>query len=178
MSIEIVDAAESDLEDLIRIYSIPQLYCTTHIACRYIGEFFDYHRIKIAKVDGIIKAVCPWETEAERGRGVVWIDSIWVDREYLGKGLCERLLRSVIDDAIASGEEMKMPIKKIVAIFDQGNIAIRNLFEKIGFVKRANIGDIYYEDKYTLIYVMDASRAHNGNEKSDAKPKRTSQGNR
>lgn len=166
MSIEIQDAVESDFEDLVRIYSIPQLYCTRQIAQKYIGEFFDYHNIKVAKNDGVIKAVCPWLTEAERGWGVVWIDSIWVDREYLGKGLGERLLSSVIDDAKASSEKIEIPTKKIVAIFDQGNAAIRNLFEKVGFIKRANIGDIYYENKYTLIFVMDVCPTPMGSKKS------------
>lgn len=155
MDIEIQDAVESDLEDLVRIYSIPQLYCTRQIAQRYIEEYFDYHNIKVAKIGGVIKAVCPWETETERGWGVAWIDSIWVDWEYLGKGLGEKLLSSVIEDAKASSEEMKIPIRKIVAILEQGNEAIRNLFEKVGFIKRANIGDIYYENKHTLIFVMD-----------------------
>ena len=155
MGIEIQDAVESDFEDLVRIYSIPQLYCTRQIAQRYVGEYFDYHNIKVAKIGGVIKAACPWEVEAERGWGVAWIDSIWVDREYLGKGLGEKLLSSVIEDAKASSEEIKIPIKKIVAIFDQGNAAIKNLFEKVGFIKRANIGDIYYENKHALIFVMD-----------------------
>jgi len=172
MSIEIQDAVESDFEDLVRIYSIPQLYCTRQMAQRYIGEFFDYHNIKVAKNDGVIKAVCPWLTEAERGWGVVWIDSIWVDREYLGKGLGERLLSSVIDDAKATSEKIKIPIKKIVAIFDQGNAAIKNLFEKVGFIKRANIGDIYYENKYTLIFVMDVCPTPLGRKKSGKNPKK------
>jgi len=172
MNIEIQDAVKSDLEDLVKIYSIPQLYCTRQIAQRYIGEFFDYHCIKLAKIDGVIKAVCPWETEAERGWGVVWVDSIWVDREYLGKGLGERLLSSVIDDAKASSEKMKIPIKKIVAISDQGNAAIRNLFEKVGFIKRANIGDIYYENKHTLIFVMDVCPTPLGSKKSGKNPKK------
>jgi L-amino acid N-acyltransferase YncA len=170
MSIEIQDAVESDLEELVRIYSIPQLYCTRQIAQKYIEEFFDYHCIKVAKIGGVIKAVCPWETEVERGWGVVWIDSIWVDWEYLGKGLGESLLNSVIKDAKASSEEMKIPVKKIVAILEQGNEAIRNLFEKVGFIKRANIGDIYYENKHTLIFVMDVFPTPLGSRKSDKNP--------
>ena len=178
MSIEIQDAVESDFEDLVRIYSIPQLYCNRQIAQRYIGEFFDYHNIKVAKKDGVIKAACPWLTEAERGWGVAWIDSIWVDREYLGKGLGERLLCSVIDDVRVSSEKMEIPTKKIVAIFDQGNAAIRNLFEKVGFIKRANIGDIYYENKHTLIFVMDVFPTPLGSRKSGKSPMKRVHGKR
>lgn len=170
MKIEIQDAVESDLENLVRIYSSPHLYCTRQIAQRYIGEFFDYHRIKVAKIDGVIKAVCPWTTEAERGWGVAWIDSIWMDLEYLGKGLGEKLLCSVIDDAKASSINVKISLKKIVAIIDQGNAAVKNLYEKVGFIRRANIGDIYYENKHTLIYVMDVCPTPLGSKKSSKNP--------
>jgi L-amino acid N-acyltransferase YncA len=178
MNIEIKDAVESDIEDLVRIYSTQQFCCTRQMAQEYVGKFFDYHCIKVAKIGGIIKAVCSWEIEVERGWGVVWMDSIWVDWDYLGKGLGESLLSSVIQDMKASSEEIKIPVRKIVAILEQGNEAMRNLFEKIGFVKRANIGEIYHENEHALVFVKDVLPTPTESSNSGKNPRKQAHGKR
>jgi ribosomal protein S18 acetylase RimI-like enzyme len=99
MNIQVTDATENDVERVIEVYNSPHLYHTREEASWYVKSFFDYHHIKVVKLNEVPAGWLFWRVESERHHGIVVIDELWVDEKFRRKGLGEKLLRTSIEDA-------------------------------------------------------------------------------
>ena len=154
MKIVIEDAKKEDVDRLAEIYSSPDLHRMKDRALWYVNCYFDYHHIKIARVDGVIQGACFWRIEGEKVWGFGWIEDLWVEKEHRKKGLGEKLLRAALDEMKIFFEKDGIRMRRVALTTDMINKNARQLYEKLGFRNVANITDIYEEDKDSLFYVL------------------------
>lgn len=145
------------MEKLIDIYSSPHLYHTREEASRYVKSFFEYHHIKVAKLQSTIVGVLFWQVEAEKHHGVMIIDELWIDEKFRRKGFRERLLRASLKDSQSFFGKDGYSLRKALVTTGEDNAPARKLYEKIGFQKSAVLKDLFGKGENELVYVLTLS---------------------
>jgi ribosomal protein S18 acetylase RimI-like enzyme len=154
MEITMVSASRDDVEKLIEVYSAPHLYHTRDEASRYVQLFHDYHHIKVVKGDGVFAGCLFWRVEGERHHGIIVIDELWIEEPFRRRGLGEKLLRTVIEDAKNLFSKFGFVLRKVLVTTAEDNVPARKLYEKIGFKKSAVLKDFYGKGENELIYIL------------------------
>ena len=154
MNVKITDAIENDVERLIEVYSSPHLYHTREEASWYVKSFFDYHHIKVVKLDEVPAGWFFWRVESERHHGIVVIDELWVDEKFRRKGLGEKLLRTSIEDAKNFFKRDGFVLRKVLVTTAEDNEPAIKLYEKIGFQKSAVFKGLYGKGENELVYIL------------------------
>jgi ribosomal protein S18 acetylase RimI-like enzyme len=157
MDLSIVDADRADVEKLVQIYSSPNLYHTVEEASWLVKCYFDYHHIKVAKFKDEIIGVLFWRINEEKHHGIVVIEEFWVDKNYRRKGIGERLLRTVIEDAKKLFESSGYVLRRVLTTTAEDNMPARKLYEKVGFEKSAELKDLFGKGETELIYILSLS---------------------
>jgi len=154
MNVKIADATKDDVEKLIEIYSAPHLYHARGEASWYVKSFFDYHHIKVVKLDNVLAGWLFWRVESERHHGIVVIDELYIDERFRRKGLGERLLRKSIEDAKNFFEKDSFVLRKVLVTTAEDNEPAKRLYEKVGFKKCAVLADLYGKGENELVYIL------------------------
>jgi ribosomal protein S18 acetylase RimI-like enzyme len=154
VKVEVADVTEDDAERLIETYSAPHLYHTREEATRYVKLFFDYHHIKVVKLDAVLAGWLFWRVESEKHHGIAVIDEVWMDERFRRKGLGEKLLRASIEDAKNFFEKDGFVLRKVLVTTAENNEAGRRLYEKTGFKKYAVLKDLYRKNENELVYIL------------------------
>jgi len=154
VKVEIADATEDHVERLIEVYSAPHLYHTREEATRYVKLFFDYHHIKVVRLDEVLSGWLFWRVESERHHGIAVIDDLWIDERFRRKGLGEKLLRASIEDAKNFLKKDGYVLRKVLVTTAENNEPARRLYEKIGFKKSAVLKDLYGKNENELVYII------------------------
>jgi len=154
MSAQIHDATKNDVEDLISIYSAPHLYHNRKEASWFVKCFFEYHHIKLVKLDGKIIGALLWKVMEERHHGLANIEDLWIDENFRRRGLGEKLLRTVIQDMKKNFAKDNFVLRKILVSTAEDNEAARKLYEKAGFNKSALIQDLSGPNENELLYIL------------------------
>jgi ribosomal protein S18 acetylase RimI-like enzyme len=154
MKVEVADVTEDDAERLIETYSAPHLYHTREEATRYVKLFFDYHHIKVVKLDAVLAGWLFWRVESEKHHGIAVIDEVWMEERFRRKGLGEKLLRASIEDAKNFFEKSGFVLRKVLVTTAENNEAGRRLYEKTGFKKCATFKDLYRKNESELVYIL------------------------
>lgn len=154
MDLSIVDADQNDVGKLIQIYSSPDLYHTVEEASWFVKCCFDYHHIKVAKLKDEIIGVLFWRVYEEKHHGIIVIEDFWVDEKHRRKGVGEKLLRTVIEDAKKLFESSGYALRRVLATTAEDNIPARKLYEKVGFEKSTELKDLFGKGETELIYSL------------------------
>ena len=133
MNTSVVDASAKDVEDLIRIYSSPHLYHSRQEASWFVKSFFDYHHIKIVKVEEKVIGAAFWNVVEEKHHGLTEIGDLWIDEGFRRKGLGERLLRTVIEDMKRFFAKENYTLRKVLVTTGDNSEPAKKLYENIGF---------------------------------------------
>jgi ribosomal protein S18 acetylase RimI-like enzyme len=154
MHIEVVNAVKKDLERLIEVYSSLNLYHNREDATWFVKSFFDYHHVKVVRLDGNIVGALFWRVNEERHHGIIVIEDFWIDEKFRRRGLGEKLLKTVIEDAKTFFEKSGYALRRVLVTTAETNIPARRLYEKIGFQKCAELEDLFGQGETELIYVL------------------------
>lgn len=154
MCIKIVNAVKEDLGRLIEIYSSPHLYHNKEDATWFVKSFFDYHHIKIVRSNGEIIGALFWRVNEEKHQGIVIIEDFWIDEKFRRKGLGEKLLRTALKDAEEYFQKYGFALRKVLVTTAAQNTPARRLYEKVGFVKCAELKDLFGLGETELIYIL------------------------
>jgi ribosomal protein S18 acetylase RimI-like enzyme len=157
MHSEVCDATENDAETLIEIYSSPHLYHDREGASWFVKCYFDYHHIKVVRIDGGVVGALFWRVESERHHGIAVIDDLWINTEHRRRGLGEKLLRSSLEDAERFFAKDGYCLRKMVVTTAEDNEPARKLYEKLGFQKVATLKDLYSRGENELVYISTLS---------------------
>ena len=148
-------ADDSDLEDLVAMYTHPDLKVTEEEAAWYSSCYHSYHRVFVARVDGRLKGACTWRVEGERHCGLGWIDNLWVEDDSRSIGLGEGLMKAAIEDMRRSYETFGARLRKVVLTTQVDRPDARRLYERLGFRLVAHLGDMYDDGIEDLFYLLD-----------------------
>lgn len=151
-------ADDADIEELVQMYTHPELKVTEEEAAWYASCYHSYHRIFVARVDERLKGACTWRIEGERHCGLGWIDNLWVEPDSRMLGLGERLLRAAIDDMVRSYGSFGARLRRVVLTTQVERQDARRLYERMGFRQIARLGDLYDDGIEDLLYVLDVVR--------------------
>ena len=154
MNTSVVDASAKDVEDLIRIYSSPHLYHSRQEASWFVKSFFDYHHIKIVKVEEKVIGAAFWNVVEEKHHGLTEIGDLWIDEGFRRKGLGERLLRTVIEDMKRFFAKENYTFRRVLVTTGDNNEPAKKLYEKIGFRKSALLADLFAKGENELVYIL------------------------
>lgn len=153
----IVDADDDDVEHLIEIYSSPHLYHNREEARWFVKSFFDYHHIKLVRLDEKIVGALFWSVIEEKHHGLTEVRDFWIDESFRRRGLGERLLRLVIEDMKQVFAEDDFSLRKVMVTTGNDNISAMRLYEKVGFQKAAAIADLFAQGETELVYILTLS---------------------
>jgi ribosomal protein S18 acetylase RimI-like enzyme len=154
MSVHIVDADETDIEDLITIYSSPHLYHNREEASWFVKSHFDYHHVKVAKhQDKVIGAIF-WNVVEEKHHGLTEIRDFWIDENFRRRGFGEKLLRTTIEDMEQFFRKGGYVFRKALVTTGEDNEPAKKLYEKAGFRKVAVLPDLFAKGENELVYVL------------------------
>lgn len=154
MNIRIADASIKDVDNLIGIYSSPHLYHNREEASWFVKSFFDYHHIKVVKDEEEAVGAAFWNVVEEKHHGIAEILDIWIDEGFRGRGLGERLLRTVIEDMKQFFGKDSHTLRKVLVTTGEDNEPAKNLYEKVGFQSSAAIADLFGQGETERIYVL------------------------
>jgi len=154
MSILIADASEADVESLIAIYSSPHLYHNREEASWFVRSYFDYHRVKLAKLQDKVVGALFWNVFEEKHHGLTEIGDFWIDESFRRKGHGEKLLRKAIEDMTQFFRKAGYFLRKVIVTTGEDNEAARRLYEKVGFKKVAALADLFAKGENELVYVL------------------------
>jgi len=154
MEPQIVDADKIDIERLIEIYSSPHLYHSKEEATWFVKPFFEYHHIKIVKIEGRVIGALFWKVVEEKHHGLAEIGEFWIDESFRRKGFGERLLRTGINDIKQFYARNNQKLRKVLVTTSEDNEPARNLYEKVGFEKSAALPDLFGEGETELVYIL------------------------
>ena len=154
MNTSVVDASAKDVEDLISTYSSPHLYHNRQEANWFVKSFFDYHHIKIVKDEAKVIGAAFWNVVEEKHHGLTEIGDLWIDEGFRGKGLGERLLRTVIEDMKQFFARENTALRKVLVTTGDDNEPAKKLYEKIGFRKSALLADLFAKGENELVYIL------------------------
>lgn len=149
-------ADEADLGRLIEMYSSPDLKAGSEQARWFVGCYFDYHHILVARVGGAIRGACFWRIEGEDYCGLGWVENLYVEEGHRKRGLGERLLRAAIDDMKVFYSRDGIKLRKVVLTTQVGRDHARRLYEKVGFKESARLEGMYDDEENDVVYVLDA----------------------
>jgi ribosomal-protein-alanine N-acetyltransferase len=150
----IADASAKDVDNLIEIYSSPHLYHNREEASWFVNSFFDYHHVKVVKDKEEIVGAAFWNVVEEKHHGLAEIADIWIDENFRGRGLGERLLRTVIEDMKQFFAQYNNTLRKVLVTTGDDNEPAKKLYEKVGFKKVAVLADLFAEGENELVYVL------------------------
>ena len=154
MSLDISRATGQDIEELVRMYTHPELKVTAEEARWFVACYHSSHRVLVARADGRVRGACAWRIEGERHCGLGWVENLWVDEGCRGRGVGERLLRAAVDDMRAWYAEQGVELRRVVLTTQVDREEARRLYERVGFRCVAGLGDIYDDGIQDLFYVM------------------------
>jgi ribosomal protein S18 acetylase RimI-like enzyme len=110
----VVDADERDVEGFVEIYSSPYPYHDREAANWFVKSFFDYHHTKVFTHERKVVGAAFWSVKEEKHHGVAEIAELWIDTNFRGKGLGEKLLLAVIDDIKQHFTEYGYGLRKVL----------------------------------------------------------------
>jgi len=154
MNIRIANASTKDVNNLIEIYSLPHLYHNREEASWFVKSFFDYHHIKVVKGEEKVVGATFWNVVEEKHHGLAEIGDIWIEEGFRGRGLGERLLRTVIKDMKQFFAKDDYTLRKVLVTTGDDNKPAKKLYEKVGFKKVATLEDLFAEGENELVYVL------------------------
>jgi len=154
MNTSVVDASAKDVEDLISIYSSPDLYHSRQEASWFVKSFFDYHHIKIVKDEEKVIGAAFWNVVEEKHHGLTEIGDLWIDEGFRRKELGERLLRTVIEDMERFFAKENYALRKVLVTTGDNNEPAKKLYEKIGFRESALLVDLFAKGENELVYIL------------------------
>jgi ribosomal protein S18 acetylase RimI-like enzyme len=154
MNTSVVDASVKDVEDLIGIYSSPDLYHSRQEASWFVKSFFDYHHIKIVKDEEKVIGAAFWNVVEEKHHGLTEIGDLWIDEGFRRRGLGEKLLRTVIEDMKRFFAKENYALRKVLVTTGDNNEQAKKLYEKIGFRKLALLADLFAKGENELVYIL------------------------
>jgi ribosomal protein S18 acetylase RimI-like enzyme len=154
MDTNVVDASIEDVEDLITIYSSPDLYHNREEANWFVKSFYDYHHIKVIKDKKKIIGAIFWNVVEEKHHGITEIGDLWIDENNRRKGLGEKLLRTAIEDMKQFLTKENSSLRKVLVTTGDDNEPAKKLYEKIGFKKSAILADLFAKGENELIYIL------------------------
>jgi len=154
MDTRIVDASAKDVEDLITIYSSPNLYHNRQEASWFVRSFFDYHHIKIVKAEEKVVGAVFWNVVEEKHHGLTEIGDLWIDEGFRRRGSGEKLLRTVIEDMKRFFAKENYALRKVMVTTGDDNEPAKKLYEKVGFRKSALLADLFAKGENELVYIL------------------------
>jgi ribosomal protein S18 acetylase RimI-like enzyme len=153
-AVQILDADERDVERLIEIYSSPDLYHSREEAGWFVKSFFDYHHVKVAKLDSKIIGVVFWRGREEKHHGLTEVEDLWVDENYRRRGFGTKLLTSALEDMKQFFIESSFVLRKVLVTTGEDNEPAKRLYEKIGFQRSAVLEGLFARDENELVYIL------------------------
>jgi len=154
MNAKIANPTKEDVERLIDIYSAPHLYHTKEEAARYVKQFYDYHHIKVVKLNGALAGMLTWRVESEKHHGIMVLDDLWIEEGFRRRGLGEKLVKVSIEDAEGVFRKAGFALRKVMLTTAEDNVSARRLYEKLGFEKSAVLDDLYGKGGNELVYIL------------------------
>ena len=154
MNSQVVNATADDVESLIAIYSSPHLYHSREEAQWFVKSFFDYHHIKLIKLDKQVIGASFWKVVEEKHHGLTEIEDFWIDENHRRKGYGEKLLRSTIEDMKHFFTDNGFTLRKVLVTTGEDKEPARRLYEKIGFLKSAVLKDLFAQGENELVYIL------------------------
>jgi ribosomal protein S18 acetylase RimI-like enzyme len=154
MNVKIANASTKDVDKLIGIYSSPHLYHNREEASWFVKSFFDYHHIKVVRDGEKVVGAAFWSVVEEKHHGLTEIVDIWIDEGFRGRGLGERLLRTIIKDMKQFFTKDNQTLRKVLVTTGDDNEPAKKLYEKVSFKKTAVLADLFAEGENELVYVL------------------------
>jgi ribosomal protein S18 acetylase RimI-like enzyme len=154
MSIHIVDAEETDVQELIAIYGSPHLYHNREEAYWFVKSYSDYHHVKVAKHEDRVVGALFWNVVEEKHHGLTEIRDLWIDENYRRRGFGERLLRTVIQDMEQFFRKGGYALRKVLVTTGKNNEPAKKLYEKVSFENIAVLADLFAKGENELVYVL------------------------
>ncbi len=135
-------------------FIVLDLYHMVEEASWFVKCYFDYHHITVVKLKGEIVGTLFWRVSEEKHHGIVVIDDFWIGEKHRRKGIGEKLLRTVIEDAKKLFESSGYVLRRVLTTTGEDNIPARKLYEKVGFKKNAELKDLFGKGETELIYIL------------------------
>lgn len=158
---EMRNATRTDLDQLVEVYSHPDLKATIKEARWFVRCYFDYHHILVAKHRGKIQGACFWRIEGEERCGLGWVENLWVEEPYRCLGLGERLLKAAVEDMKRCYERDGCPLRNVILTTQAEREVARRLYEKVGFRKVTEVSNLYDRDGRDMLYCLNVTE-HKG----------------
>jgi len=153
-TIEISIATRHDIPELVSMYTHPDLKVSEDEARWFVRCYHDNHRVLVARVGGRMAGACFWRIEGERYCGLGWVENLWVEEGIRGTGVGEKLLLAAVEDMRSSYAAYGVRLRRVVLTTQVNREEARRLYEKVGFMLVAHLGDVYDDGVEDLFYVL------------------------
>lgn len=129
-------------------------YKNQKIARKRAECYTSHNFTSVAKYQNEIIGTIQWYIKEDPSLGLVEFEEIFISEKYREKGLGLDLLRNTINHVINHFKKEKLILRRIYLFVSKDNLAARRLYEKTGFRKVANAGDLFKDKTEELLYVL------------------------
>jgi ribosomal protein S18 acetylase RimI-like enzyme len=129
-------------------------YKNQKIARKRAECYTSHNFTSVARDQNRIIGTIQWYVKEDPSLGLVEFEEIFISEKYRGKGLGLELLRNAITHVRNYFKKEKLVLRRIYLFVSKDNLAARRLYEKTGFRKVANVGDLFKDKTKELLYVL------------------------
>jgi len=120
-----------------------------------IKYFLNYGKTIIAKEGSELVGLMQWHIKENPRHGLAELEEVFVHKDHRKKGIATKLINFAIASIRKEFAAKNIRARKVMLFVLEENLAAQKLYENAGFVKAANVGELFADGKNDLFYVLD-----------------------
>ena len=152
MAIKVVSANKRDKKQLLGWFTHYEL---KRIINNRVDCYLSHNSTIVAKDKNKIIGILQWYIKEEPDDGLTEFEEVFVSKEYRGRRIGALLVEYAIKSVKDYFKKLRIKPRKIFLFVSKNNKAARVLYEKFGFKKIANVGNLFHDREQELFYVLD-----------------------
>jgi ribosomal protein S18 acetylase RimI-like enzyme len=142
-------------KDRQRIANLFSHYALPEFAQKRAYAYTSFANTIIAENNDEFVGMIQWYVKENPQAGVIELEEAFVLEEYRNKGIGSQLIQTSLDSAFDFFTKNNIIPRKAFLLVSKENIGARQLYEKIGFSKVAELNDLPSDGKTELFYCKD-----------------------
>jgi len=149
MSYTFGNATKKDIKQLLFKH-----YKSKRVAKNRAECYVTHNFTNVVRHNGKIVGSIQWYIKENPSHGLVEFEETYLNEGYRGKGIGRALLKTTILAVKKYFKREKLKLRRIYLFVSKDNAAARRLYGKFGFIKTADVGDLFYDGCKELLYVL------------------------
>jgi ribosomal protein S18 acetylase RimI-like enzyme len=137
------------IADLLSHYALPEF------AKKRAHAYTSFANTVIAENNNKIVGMIQWNVKENPQAGVIELEEAFVLEEYRNKGIGSQLIQKSLTSALEFFTKNKIIPRKAFLFVSKKNMGARQLYEKMGFHKVAELNDLLSNGETELFYCKD-----------------------